>query len=284
MDRILSFVCAVLVAVCVISLYVFWSASWPTWLLLVVWTIGLGFWVHSGLKKIEVGWKGQLLYLGKRMPHELSEGWRWVPFPFGIKTADCRQTILKLGQLEVITKAEDNVKVKIDGTIIRKIGNLNKYFGVEESGIKQGLDDIWDQTIRTNVREKTLDEVLGMHEELRNQVHDVMAKQASKNWGIKVLRVVIASIEPADSEVMKDLELKRREELQREGQKVELMHFIERVNELMASPPNGAGLSREQAVEQVQLALGKASKTIDAKTITLDKTTAEIVAAILGRR
>jgi regulator of protease activity HflC (stomatin/prohibitin superfamily) len=175
------------------------------------------------------------------------------------------------------------VQVEIDGTLIREIKDLDKFFGVEESGIKQGLDDIWDQIIRTSVREKKLDEVLKMHVKLGEKVFSAMGEKASENWGITILRVVIAGIEP-DPRVVEDLALKEREKLQREGQIIELQHFTNRVTELMASPPTGAGLSREQAIEQVQMSLGKATKNIDAKTITLDPSTAAIITAILGRR
>lgn len=281
-DRVLGMLCVVLILAGAVIVFVeFPGTRWLPWLLLVAWTIGLYVWAKGGLKKIEVGWRGQLLFLGERYQTFFREGWRWTPFPFGVKVTDCRQTVVKLDPLEVITL--DNVKVKIDGSIIRQVADLDKFFGVEESGIKQGLDDIWDQTIRANVKATDLEEVLQMHAELGQQVHDAIGVRASESWGIDIPRVIIAGIEP-DPEVTKDLALLKREELQREGQKVEFKHFADRVLELMAPPPVGPGLSREQAIEQVQLALGKATKAIDAKTIALDSATAALVVAILGRK
>lgn len=277
MDRTLGIVCMATLVVCVVCLYIFWSASWPIWLLFALITFGLYTWAGSGLTKIEVGWEGQLLFLGERQEATMIEGLRWVPWPFSLKLADCRQVVIKLDTLKkIITK--DNVQVEIDGTIIRKIVDLNKYFGVEESGIKQGLDDIWDETIRTRVADANLADVLKMHAELGKKAHNSMGRRASAQWGIKILRVVIAGIKP-DSKVADDLALKERENLQREGQKVEFAHFIDRVKDLVA-----AGLTREQAIEQTQLALGKATKAIDAKTFALDEASAKIIESVFGRR
>lgn len=277
-DRVLVVLCEFFVLISTIMVFVNFSFSW-LWILLLFWTIGLGVWSWKGFKKIEVGWKGQLLYLGERQSYTFGEGWRWAPFPFSIKTADCRQTVIKLNSLKVITK--DNIEVEIEGSIFRQISELDKYFGVEESGIKEGLDDIWDETIRMNVRDMNLNEVLKSHDTLGKEMIKAIGARASADWGIEILRIVIAGIKP-DLKVMEDLELGKREKLQRNGQVVEITHFEKMVKKLMRPIPKGAGLTREQAIEQVQLALGKASKTIDAKTISLDAITAGIVAKVLG--
>lgn len=278
-DRILGVVCALLVIMCIVAVFKYFSFS-LSWFILLGWIVGMWIWLKTGLIKIEVGWKGQLLSLGERKDYIMNEGWHWIPFPFTVKTTDCRQTVVKLDVLEkIITR--DNIQVSIEGSIIREIFDLNKYFGVEESGIKDGLDDIWDETIRTQVADKDLTDVLKMHAELGEEAHTKMGKQATENWGIKILRVVISSVKP-DSKVAEDLALRERENLQREGQIVEFKHFGDRVLELMTLPPAGPGLSREQAIEQVQLALGKATKNIDAKTISIDAATAGLIGSLFG--
>ncbi len=278
-DRWLGVLCALFVFA--ITVVVFanrnLSASWGIACFL---TIGLTFWVLSGLKRIEIGWKGQLLFLGERSKYFFGEGWRWVPFPFGVKTTDCRQTVKSLDPLKVITR--DNVQVEIKGSIIRQTEDLDKYFGTEESGINQGLDDIWDATIRANVKETDLDNVLKMHVELGQQVHDAIGILASQNWGIKIIRVVIAGIEP-DVEVTKDLALKERENLQREGQVVEANHIIALVNLFKRSKTEGgAKMSHGEAVEMAQVITGKAtSKKITGFTFSPEILLA--VAKILGK-
>lgn len=280
-DRFLGAVCALFVAL--MTIVVITSRNWSVgWAASAVLTLGLAIWARRGLRFIPVGWRGQLLFLGQRMDATLGEGWRWVPFPFGLKTADCRETILKLDPLRIFTS--DLVEVKVDGSIVYKIVNLNLYFGVESSGFKQGLDDIWDEVIRTQVVLTSLAQALAMHATLGQQARAAFEEQASTRWGIEVVRVVVAAITPADQKVSDDIALRLREERQREGQRVELRHFTDRVTELMASPPTGAGLTREQAIEQVQLALGQTTKATDAKTLAIDPAAAEIIARILGRR
>jgi regulator of protease activity HflC (stomatin/prohibitin superfamily) len=290
-DRILGAFCAFVVLLSAIAVFSEFSWSW-SWALLVLWTVGLGIWVRRGIRKIEVGWRGQILFLGQRMAAEVGEGWRWIPFPFGLKTADCRETVMKLDQLKIFTS--DSVEVKVDGSIVYKVIDLNLYFGVELSGLKQGIDDIWDEVIRTqivfipllddNTQQPPILGVLKMHATLAQKARTVLAGQAGMRWGIEIVRVVVAAITP-DQKMTDDLELRTREERQREGQRIELRHFTDRVMELMAPPPAGAGLTREQAIEQVQLSIGSAAaKTIDAKSFTFDPATAAIIAAVLGRK
>lgn len=285
MDRILAIVFAVfwmLIAWGVVE-DASGETGWGPWFLSLIWVIFLALWASSGLKKIDVGFKGQLLFLGGRRRHIFNdEGWRWAPFPFGIKTADCRDKSQVIDALTVLTS--DNVSVSVAGTLVSRIEDLDLNFSVDPESIKQGIDDTWDEIIRTQVVGRTFDEVKVMHVDVGEQAKTALETQATGAWGIRVIRIPV-TIKPASDEFVKDLELKAREELQRRGQEVELQHFISRVNALMAIPPAGPGLSREQAIEQVQLSLGKATKTIDAKTIALDPVTAGLVGAILaGRR
>ena len=242
--------------------------------------MAIALWAWSGLKKMPVGWRGLLLFLGNRQEKEFKEGWRWAPFPFGIKATDCRQLVIKLDPVEAITK--DNVMVTIEGSIVRAISNLYAYFGVEETGLKQGLDDIWDEIIRAEVRKLDLDKVLGMQGDIAHNAHVALRNHANVHWGINVLRVVVASIKPVDEKVDEDLALLKREELQRQGQALELKHFAEQVTALMKEAPDGPGLTREQAIEQVQLALGQLKKETRAQAFSFDPATAAMVAAILG--
>lgn len=208
-----------------------------------------------GPKKIEVGWKGKLLFLGQRvnrMNTVLGEGWRWAPFPFGIKMADCRSMVLKLDHLDVIT--EDKVKVRIDATVFYQVNDLDKFFDFRESDIKEGLDNLRDEAIRDQIFDLPLDKVLGMHATLAEKTQSTLQGEANESWGIEVLRVVVAEIKPEDK-VMDDLELNMREELQKKGQLVEANHIAGLIKLFKDSDP---GINLEQAVELAQLVTGKA--------------------------
>lgn len=290
MDRFLGVLCAVTITVCTVVLVSNWS--WG----LFFWTLGLSFWAWTGLRKIEIGWRGQLLFIGQRMATTLYEGWRWIPFPFGLKMADCREQIMKLDSLKIFTT--DQVPVKVDGSIVYRVTDLNAYFDVEVSGLKQGLDDVWDEVIRTQITGNAtlanpgvdLDHVLAMHATLAQQARTVLAGQAGMRWGIRVVRVVVAAITP-DDKVTEDLELRKRERLQRVGQLVEVGHHAGIVDWLqnggtlegVTIPP---GLfTKEQAYELALFTTGKADPKkvfgVDAGTVTA--ITAAINAS-LGRR
>lgn len=85
-------------------------------------------------------------------------------------------------------------------------------------------------------------------------------------------------------EVAKHAEDEAKEEQDRIAETKELDHLSDRIKALMVPLPTGPGLTREQAIELVQLASENATKTIDAKVVTLDAGTAEMIASILGRK
>ena len=236
-------------------------------------------WAASGLKKIDVGWRGQLLWFGKRVKgSEVGEGWQMYPWPWEIKVVDCRKTIMNLGNIDAITS--DNIKVAIGCTIVYEIKNLDSYFNVEPSQIKKGLDEARTEAIRSIVRRYDLKEILDLHDEIG---HTVKGAMEHKEWGIDILQVMIPEILP-EKTIADAQTLKTKEELERVAQEVELKHFADRVIALMKPEKDGGpGLSREQAIEQVQIALGQLKKKGKVQAYSLDPATAALVAAILEK-
>jgi len=137
-DRTLGLLCALLLLASVVI--VFANFNWSLlWIISLALTVALCLWAKSGLKKIEVGWRGRLLHFGERMNHVMQEGWHWVPFPFDIKVADCRHQSMQIDALTVLTF--DNIEVEIRGTLVSYVENLDLYFDVDEASIKHGIDD-----------------------------------------------------------------------------------------------------------------------------------------------
>jgi len=106
-------------------------------------------------------------------------------------------------------------------------------------------------------------------------------KIALNNFGVILNLLNIGEVELL-GEAGKKAELEVKEELERQGETLELEHVANRIKALMKKRPEGPGLTLEQAIEQVQLTLKQASKIVDAKTITFDATTATMIAKILG--
>lgn len=279
-DRMLGVLVAFLLFASILAVFVNFSFS-LAWFFLLVWTVVLGIWAASGIKTVDIGWRGQLLYFGARQSPTFKEGLRWIPAPFGLKTADCRKQTLTFEVLDATTV--DNVQVFVGGSVVYRVVDLNMYFDAEKTDLEKWIDNTRKQVIRTRVRTLKQAEVLDAHESLGGEMVLALRKEDSTRWGVEIIEVIIPEISP-DPEVAKDLALQERENLQRKGQTVEISHFEEMVKKLMRPKPRGVGLSREQAIEQVQLALGKASKTIDAKTIALDSATAGIITTVLGRK
>ena len=278
-DQTIGMFCALLAFVNLAMVFVNFSWSWP-WLLLVAWTLLISTWTINGWSNIEVGHKGLLLFLGERLTYVFSEGQRFAPWPFEIKTVDCRLKSQEIDQLTVLTK--DNIPVSISGTLVSQIEDPNLYFNVDPLSIEKGINDTWGEIIRTQVITKDLEDVRKMYIEVGMQTQAALEDQATKMWGLRIIRIPV-TIKPVNTEVTSDMELKARKKMQRDGQEIELQHFVDQVIKLMADPPIGAGLTREQAIEQVQISLGKASKNIDAKSFSVDPATTQMIAKIIER-
>ncbi|MES3032103.1 MAG: SPFH domain-containing protein [Patescibacteria group bacterium] len=157
-------------------------------------------------------------------------------------------------------------------TIIEKWWTDNNWQRVREELDKIGPEKT--ESLKTAVK-KRREEI----EALRTGT----GKIALDDLGVMLERLNLGDIDVL-GEVGKKAEEEAKEVQERKAEIVELEHFIERVKALMAPLPTGAGLTREQALEQVQLSIGKTTKTINANTIAFDQPTAQIIAAIFGRR
>lgn len=243
-------------------------ATSPGWFT-VGWAILVLGWSLTGLRKIEVGWRALVTLLGRRTAVVLEEGWQWMPFPFNTLTADCREIVVQLDPIKVVTA--DNVSVTIKASVVRRTTDLGLWFDLNPDSLKRGLDDLRDQVIRTQVRNLTLADLLGASNLGQTGGFD------TANWGIEILRVAISEIAP-DPKVMEDLSEKTREEAQRQGQIVEADLFIELVRRYIEL----GRLTPSDALQQVRATLGQLTTT--EQSLRLDPTTVAIIANILERR
>lgn len=228
--------------------------------LLVVALVGL-----DGLRQIPVAYRGVPLYFGRRIDSFVfDEGYQWVgPLPgiFSYATVSIQEQTTKIDKLQVLTK--DNVKVNFTGTLIWRVAVPYQYLQVTDKIISDGLNDLFDEVIRHETRGKSLDDVSGAEfgKDMRNAIFS-RAEDLSESWGVDIVRIIIPEALP-DPEVIKDLELVRREEAQKKGQVVELEHFRDRVKELKEM-----GFSLAEAQEIVQLAIGRITKQVNETKIS----------------
>lgn len=266
------------------------SALRLLWLAVIAaWALhGWGIWKKEGEKDLKweaipVGWKAQLLLFGQRVPGVIfDEGWWWTPIPFSKQPADCRRQTHEFTPLKALT--QDNVEVTVGGAVVYEVTNPDVYFSVKPEDLEGWLENTRKQVLRKAIRGLEQEKVLGMQDELGQVLEKALCEASEEHWGISIRQIIMPEILP-DPEVAKDLVLKERETYQRKGQEVEIRFSAEMIKLLMVSKEEGgAGLTREQAFEQVQLATGKTTKAIDRKDWSLDATTAAIVAEILAGR
>ncbi|MEI6280399.1 MAG: SPFH domain-containing protein [bacterium] len=223
-NRFLGIAVAVVLVVLTLIVITNFNWSWAWWGSAIA-TLITVLWFQNGSTTVEVGWEGLLLCIGERIdpPVTMGEGWHWVPFPFSLKLADCRETSVAIDPLTVLTA--DNIQVEISGTLVSKIMDLNKYFNVDPATIKQGIDDTWDEIIRTQVVVEEFEAVRKMHVAVGDKAKAALENQATSAWGIKVIRIPV-TIKVKTEEVAADLELQAREKLQKKGQTTEAENFI----------------------------------------------------------
>jgi regulator of protease activity HflC (stomatin/prohibitin superfamily) len=262
------------------------------WILFFSTAIIAAIWLWSGFYKLNIGWKGLVLFLGRRTHIVKKEGWQFVPWPWSIQAVDCHEKTIELDPLEDVV-TNDNIEVKIYGSIVRDITDLYAYLSVDQNTIKDGMDDIWDEQIRSVVGKTDLDKVLRMKGELAENARAGMHKH-TLNWGITIIRVNISEVEP-DQGTTEDLERKEREILKREGQKIQaewsgqLEKYFSGTEPLTPGGALGPKLSPDMAHEMTLYTLELAEKKrVESKTFGLDVTTSTAITtalkAIMGGR
>lgn len=284
-DRVLGFIYS---AILIIFVIVAIMVGFRWWLVILI-SVPIGVWIKSGWQNVPIGSEGQFTLFNERIDYFVGEGDHWGPKPFGIKSTDCRKQTMELETLETTTK--DDVPVKVGGTVSYRIDDIHIHADVKPDDLEKWIKATRERLVRTKIRTMEQEELLGAHLELGNEIASELSSRANE-WGVEILEVIIPAITP-DPEVAKDLASKEREILQRKGQQIEIGHFAKMVKLLMEGGVLGegvdqvivpGGLSREQAVEHVQLVIGKSTKAVDAKTISADEATIKAIAAIFGRK
>lgn len=215
----------------------------------------LGYFGIGGLISVPIANQGVMLFLGGRMPMNMPEGYSWLlPRPImNIENVTAKEFSSNPGPIECITK--NRVRVTVDATIQWAVDNAYKSLSVGMGVINEGMLALIQQVIRAHVAKKTDEEVIEMHEELKNQL-EVEADKKSAEWGIDIRNIFLPTIQ-LQKEVMEDYEKIKREGSQRESERIELQHVREQINEFKKQ-----GFTTERSGEMVQVAQGKVKKEI----------------------
>ena len=259
-----------------------------TWIAFVVFAI-IAAWLWSGFEYFAPGIKGVFTFLGNMTNRTIEEeGWKYAPFPFGFLKADCHQRTIKLDDLKDVVTL-DGILVTISGSVIVETTDVKQNLRtLDPATFKKGLDDFYDQEIRSYVGKKPLTEVQRMKDILADTVKDNLHSHTSLNWGVTVRKVLVSEVR-TDESVREDQERQEREELQRNGQRVQaewtgqLERYFAGEAPLTPGGTLGPKLPAEMAHELTLYTLELAEKKkVESKTFGLDVTTAAAVTAALN--
>lgn len=238
-------------------------------------------------KKIEVGFKAQYLFLGTRIQYFVKEGWHVVLWPFfKIKQIDCRAVTTAMDEQNVFTI--DNVEVKVEKpSIVSQVVDVDLYQNLNPTNLSGLLDDVVDENVRHKIRNTQLENVLGM----KFSVDEDDIEHSLDRWGIDILRIIVPDVLPVNKEFIDSQELKTKEVLQREGQRVQARHhadlikFFSGTEQLGNEGPTGPGLPVELANEAALIHMDKTEKKkLTSSNFGLDKTTVEAIVETIKRR
>ena len=148
-----------------------------------------------------------------------------------------REQVLDIEPQEAITK--DNVSLKVDAIVYWKILDLKKaYYEIEN--LVTAIDKLVLTTLRSEIGGMELKETFSNRKKI-NQVMLQDLDEATENWGVKVIRVEIQEIKPAQT-VLDSLEKQRAAEIQKKAALEEadgISRYIKCVSEALQSEPNG---------------------------------------------
>jgi hypothetical protein len=216
----------------------------------VFWSVMLILWCWSGVNLLPIGWRGQLKWMGGRIKTTFGEGIHWTPPPFGIIPVDCRRKTIDLDTIKIFTS--DGVEIKIkELSIVWQVDDLDLYNNMDPSNLSTLLDEVIDVNVREKVHGIKFENVLGMS----LGTNQIQTSQDLQDCGIKIIKIVVSEIEPANSQILKDIELRESKNLEREGQKIEAEHtvaLVERYKKI--------GVSADTAADMALLETGKAEK------------------------
>lgn len=115
-----------------------------------------------------------------------------------------REKVLGIEPQTAITK--DNVSLKIDAVVYWQIVDLEKTFYLVED-IQEAIENLVLTTLRSAIGRLDLEETYSSRDEINKTLLQQL-DDATVNWGVKVTRVEVREIKPAQT-VMESLELER---------------------------------------------------------------------------
>lgn len=279
------------------------------WLLFVVAAV----FFYQGLRRIpaEPPHMGIRTIWGRRQSGAETEGWHFYPlYPWwhGVILVNMTEKNQDLVPQDVRTSGDmADIEIQVSLTWAPDPDRLIKY---RNSGGEAGVSDILEDIVTDAVRgfaadptrmPNTWEEAVKMQREFLFEIVEAILERTGVAFsnietvatelkrgngklhleylGIILIRVNVTRVQPK-GKLAEAAEREAVEKRERLAEIVELTHFRERIAELIKAPPDGPGLSPEQAIEVFQTERGKVSKTIEEKKFSVPAETRKMLLEI----
>ena len=212
----------------------------------------LFFLVISSIRQINQYERGVKFTFGK-FTGIMEPGWRVIwPIIQGFQRVDVRTKAVDVPDQNAITR--DNVTVKVNAVIYYKVSDANKAI-IEVEDFRYAISQYAQTTMRNNVGEVTLDELLSSRDKIAERIREIVDIETDA-WGLKVQNVELKDVSlPADMErtIGKQAEAEREKRaviINSEGE-LAASHNIAKAAEMLGKTPGALHLRTLQSINDM---------------------------------
>ncbi|WP_448561943.1 SPFH domain-containing protein [Trichothermofontia sp.] len=179
-----------------------------------------------------------------------------------------REQVLDVKPQQAITK--DNVSLKADAVIYWRIFDLEQSFYAIDD-IREAINTLVLTILRSEIANQNFEETLSSRQEI-NQKLLKQLDEATENWGVKVMRVEVKTIEPT-AEVLESMQKQRAAEIQKRASITEAeatVESIRRISEIVKGNETGQDVLRYLTAQKFIEANKELSASENAKILFMD--------------
>lgn len=200
-------------------------------------TVILGY-SFAGVKIVKEGNQALVERLGK-YNKKLKPGLNFIIplFDSVVVEETLREKVLDIEPQNTITK--DNVSLKVDAVIYWQIMDLEKTFYTIED-----IEDAIENLVLTNMRSAMGELFLKDTYSSRKNINEKLLNdldEATGNWGVKINRVEIKTIEPI-ARVMESLEEAENKKRTAILEAEEIVHYLKSISQVLEKEPNASAV------------------------------------------
>jgi len=244
----------------------------------------LSAYTYSSVKIINQGTRALVERLG-RYHRTLEPGLNFiVPLIDRIVYQDTdREQVLDVKPQRAITK--DNVSLTADAVVYWRIFDLEQSFYAIDD-IREAINTLVLTILRSEIANQNFEETLSSRQEINRQLLQQL-DDATENWGVKVLRVEVKTIEPAQ-DVLESMQKQQAAEIQKRASITAAQGTVESIQQIskaIQADPRAIDALRYLIAEKYIESNQKLGESENAKILFMDpKAMNEAMEALFWQR